>query len=112
MATETHRHPFGQVLERTPECGPECPQPTDSTLRREVERIMREGAQWTDGNHNVQLGILLIPVADATSRAVALVQEERKARGHHQNCRCGEVIGDDNIDPRCAPPDKSGGDGE
>ena len=29
--TGTHTHPVGQPLERTPECTPECPQPTGLT---------------------------------------------------------------------------------
>lgn len=47
------------------------------------------------------------------------VAEERKARGHVARCSCypPDACFDDppqpcEVDPRCAPPDKSGGDGD
>ena len=106
--------------------------PTDSTLRREVVGRMRKAVYEIYGVDGNTVIFRLLTEHDASEVAVALVQEERKARGHVVNCECcdeyiesvtGHFCVADScnyraerlhpyIDSRCAPPDKSGGNGE
>ena len=84
--------------EKTQDTAQEAPM---STLREEVERAMREKlVSWEREDETVQMWL-----SDAVSVAVALVEGERRERGHVYGCHCcGQFLTGRRQDSRCAVP--------